>query len=87
MTASHALSQLSYSPDEVEVICKVNTCLLAVSSRRQTRPYPALAFSNAADAVDLADRALALVQADNTLDPAKALEAAKVGGGELPAGS
>ena len=42
---------------------------------------------SAADAVDLADRALALVQADSTLDPAKAIEAAKAGGGQLPAGS
>jgi hypothetical protein len=34
---------------------------------------------SAVDAVDLADRALGLLQADNTLDPARALEAAKQG--------
>jgi hypothetical protein len=34
-----ALSQLSYSPDEVEVACKVNTCCLLVARRSQTELY------------------------------------------------
>ena len=30
-------SQLSYSPFEVEAICKVNTCLLTIASCSQTK--------------------------------------------------
>jgi hypothetical protein len=33
VTASHALSQLSYSPGEIEVVSKVNTCSLPASGR------------------------------------------------------
>jgi len=35
VAASHALSQLSYSPDEVEVTGKVNACTLVVARRRE----------------------------------------------------
>jgi hypothetical protein len=39
VTASHALSQLSYSPDEIEVTCKVNTCPLIGAWPDESQPY------------------------------------------------
>ncbi len=65
------------SPPDLQNPEMLREALLALALRD-----PAM---SGAQAVDVADRALELLRADNTLDPAAAIEAAKRG--ELPAGS